>query len=113
MKDNTLKVVIGLLQDGTADKVVMKLMNVDDKVINKAKESMKKKQLFLTYEEFKLLLKRVRATFSLVPTSTFTFTYRETEVFIASTDMDILNYFDRHSEGELTDNGYLLKLKQT
>lgn len=113
MKDNTLRVVIGLLQDGTADKVVMKFLNVDEKVIIKAKEVMKKKQLLLTYEEFKELFKRVKATFSLVPTSKFTCTYRETEVFIASTDMDILNYFDRHSVGEMTDNGYLLKLKQT
>lgn len=114
MMDNTLKVAVNLLQDGTSESVIKKFLNVEDEFILKAKQAfMKKKEMLLTYEEFKELAKKVKATFSFFPEYKFSYTLRETDVFIASTSMEVLQFFDRHSSGRMTENGYILKLKQT
>lgn len=112
MKNNTLKIAIELVQNGTSDKAIKKLLNIDDMLLQKAKSKAVQTDNYLNIEQFRQLCTKVKATYSFYPEYKFHVEIRVDSVFISSNTMEILDYFNRHSEGEMLENGYLLKLKQ-
>lgn len=78
-----------------------------------AKNKPVKKDKYLTFEQFKELCKKVKAVYGFFPEYKFSYDNMVDSVFISSNTMEILEYFNRHSEGEMVENGYLLKLKPT
>lgn len=109
--NKTIQIAANLLDAGTADDTVKKLMGIDTKLLNKAKVIASKNKS-LTLEQFKKVIDQVKKKYVFFPE--YTLAHKDTQNcyrLVTSNTKEVLEDVFRHTGGDFTIEGLFVHIK--